>query len=171
MRGLGRDGAATILQRARSWGATTTMDVLGEGSPRMMPILAQALPLVDWFMPNVQQACRLTGARSVEDAAAQLLQQGARAVVLKMGQSGSLMVAAHEKVFLPAYKIAALDTSGCGDAYCAGFIRGLSLNWKPAECMRLGNAAAALVAQGLGSDAGIVDLESTLRFMDETPLL
>ena len=51
-----------------------------------------------------------------------------------------------------------------GFANCAGFIRGLSLGWAPLQCARLGNAAAALVAQGLGSDAGIENLEATLRF-------
>ena len=170
MRGLGRDGAATILRRAKEAGATTTMDLLGEGSPRMLAIIAPALPFVDWFMPNAEQACRLTGASSAAEAASALLQHGPGGVVLKMGERGSVMITAREKVVLSAYDVAVVDTSGCGDAYCAGFIRGLSMGWKPAECMRLGNAAAALVAQGLGSDAGIVDLDSALRFMNETPL-
>ena len=170
MRGLGRDGAATILRRARESGATTTMDLLGEGSPRMLAIIEPALKFVDWFMPNAEQACRLTGAASAEEAAATLLQHGARGIVLKMGAGGSLMVTTQEKVLLPSHEIEVIDTSGCGDAYCAGFIRGLSMGWEPAECMRLGNAAAALVARGLGSDAGIVDLDATLRFVKDTPL-
>ena len=170
MRGLGRDGAVIILKRARDWGAVTTMDMLGEGSPRMLTIMSPALPFVDWFMPNADQACRLTDTDSADDAARQLLEKGARGVVLKMGEGGSLMLTARERIRLPAYAIEVVDTSGCGDAYCAGFIRGLSLGWTPAECMKLGNAAGALVAQGLGSDAGIIDLEDTVRFMKETPL-
>jgi len=170
MRGLGRDGAATILRRAKEAGAATTMDLLGEGSPRILAIIAPALAFVDWFMPNAEQACRLTGAAGAEQAAPALLQHGPKGVVLKMGERGSLMMTAQEKVLLPSYNVEVIDTSGCGDAYCAGFIRGLSMGWTPAECMRLGNAAAALVAQGLGSDAGIVDLDVTLRFMDETPM-
>ena len=170
MRGLGRDGAATILRRARESGATTTMDLLGEGSPRMLAIIAPALGFVDWFMPNAEQACRLTGTSSAEDAASHLLQHGPGGIVLKMGERGSLMMTAQEKVVLPAHDVTVVDTSGCGDAYCAGFICGLSMGWVPAECMRLGNAAAALVAQGLGSDAGMVDLDATLRFMKDTPL-
>ena len=51
-----------------------------------------------------------------------------------------------------------VDTTGCGDAFSAGFLRGLSLGREPAEAARLGNAAAALVAQGLGSDHGDFDL-------------
>src|SRR5207248_2574943 len=78
---------------------------------------------------------------------------------------GSLMMTAGDTVRLAAHAIKVIDTSGCGDAYCAGFIRGLSLRWAPAECMRLGNAAAALVAQGLGSDARIESLEATILFM------
>ncbi len=171
MRGLGRDGAVTIVRRAHEWGATTTMDMLGEGSPRLLPLIAQALPFVDWFMPNAEQACRLTGAQTPQDAAARLLDGGARGVVLTMGEQGSLLMTTHERVRLPAHRITVVDTSGCGDAYCAGFIRGLSLGWNARECMRLGNAAAALVAQGLGSDAGIVDLEETLRFMNTAPLV
>jgi sugar/nucleoside kinase (ribokinase family) len=171
MRGLGRDGAVVILKHARAWGAVTTMDMLGEGSARMLAIMAPALPFVDWFMPNLEQACRLTGTESAEEAARQLLDKGvARGVVLKMGAEGSLMMTASETVRLPAHTIDVVDTSGCGDAYCAGFIRGLSLGWTPAESMRLGTAAGALVAQGLGSDAGIEDLEQTLHFMNTTPL-
>jgi sugar/nucleoside kinase (ribokinase family) len=170
MRGLGRDGAATILRRARAAGAAITMDLLGEGSPRMLEILAPALPMVDWLMPNAEQACRLTGADCAEAAAKLLLAKGARGVVLTMGGEGSLLMTASESHRLLAHDVQVVDTSGCGDAYCAGFIRGLSLEWSPAECMRLGNAAAALVAQGLGSDAGIENLEATLHFMNTTPL-
>lgn len=171
MRGLGRDGAVVILKHARAWGAVTTMDMLGEGSPRMLAIMAPAFPFVDWLMPNEEQACRLTGASSAEEAARQLLARGVvKGVVIKMGAEGSLMVTASEAVRHPAHAIEVVDTSGCGDAYCAGFIRGLSLGWTPRESMRLGSAAGALVAQGLGSDAGIEDLEQTLRFMDNAPL-
>ncbi|MGB6553881.1 MAG: sugar kinase [Candidatus Binataceae bacterium] len=170
MRGLGRGGAVEILRRAKTAGASTSMDILSEGAPRTLEILAPCLPLVDWFMPNADQACGLTGARTPDEAARILLARGAPGVVLTMGGDGSLMMTARETVHLPAYEIAVVDTSGCGDAYCAGFIRAMLLNWIPRECMRLANAAAALVAQGLGSDAGIVDLDHTIHFMNETAL-
>jgi sugar/nucleoside kinase (ribokinase family) len=170
IRGLGRDGAAQILRRARDGGATTSMDILSEGSPKLLAILKPCLPLVDWFMPNADQACKLTDSRTPEEAASRLLDLGVGGVVLTMGGDGSLLATGRERVHLAAHDIAVVDTSGCGDAYCAGFIRSLRLGWPPSECMKLGNAAAALVAQGLGSDAGIRDLDDTIRFMRETPL-
>jgi sugar/nucleoside kinase (ribokinase family) len=170
MRGLGRDGAAQILRLARDGGATTSMDILSEGSPKLLAILKPCLPLVDWFMPNADQACKLTDSRTPEEAASRLLDLGVGGVVLTMGGEGSLLATVRERVHLGAHEIAIVDTSGCGDAYCAGFIRALRLGWPPPECMKLGNAAAALVAQALGSDAGIRDLDDTIRFMRETPL-
>ncbi len=170
MRGLGRDGAAQILRRARDAGATTSMDILSEGSPKLLAILRPCLPLVDWFMPNADQACKLTDSHTPQDAALRLLDLGVGGVVLTMGGDGSLLATAREHVHLAAHEIAVVDTSGCGDAYCAGFIRALRLGWPPSECVKLANAAAALVAQGLGSDAGIRDLDDTVRFTRETPL-
>ena len=170
MRGLGRDGAAQILRRARDGGATTSMDILSEGSPKLLAILKPCLPLVDWFMPNADQACKLTDSRTPEEAASRLLDLGVGGVVLTMGGHGSLLATARERMHLAAHEIAVVDTSGCGDAYCAGFMRALRLGWPPSECMKLGNAAAAIVAQGLGSDAGIRDLDDSIRFMREKPL-
>jgi sugar/nucleoside kinase (ribokinase family) len=53
-----------------------------------------------------------------------------------------------------------VDTTGCGDAFSAGFLRGLALGRDRRAAAELGCAAAALVAGGLGSDYGDFDLEA-----------
>jgi sugar/nucleoside kinase (ribokinase family) len=67
---------------------------------------------------------------------------------------------------IPCFKAPIVDSTGCGDAYCAGFIMGLSKGWDLAKAGRLGSAAGGLVIQGLGSDAGIVNLDQTIEFMN-----
>jgi hypothetical protein len=57
-----------------------------------------------------------------------------------------------------------VDSTGCGDGYDAGFIKGLSLKWDLERCGRLGSACGGLVIQGLGSDAGIENFEQVLEF-------
>ena len=59
---------------------------------------------------------------------------------------------------VPAHRIDVVDTTGCGDAFSAGFLRGLALGRSRVDAAALGNAVAALVAQGLGSDYGDFDL-------------
>jgi sugar/nucleoside kinase (ribokinase family) len=64
-----------------------------------------------------------------------------------------------------------VDSTGCGDAYCAGFIIGLAQGWDLEKAGLLGTAAAGLVLTGLGSDAGIVNLKQTIKFMEKAERL
>jgi sugar/nucleoside kinase (ribokinase family) len=60
---------------------------------------------------------------------------------------------------VPAFSVEVVDTTGCGDAFSAGFLRGVALGRSAAQAAVLGCAAAAFVAQGLGSDHGDFDLD------------
>ena len=62
-----------------------------------------------------------------------------------------------------------VDTTGCGDAFSAGFIVGVGQGRSAEAAARLGCAAAALVAGGLGSDHGEFDLAAADGFADSTP--
>lgn len=72
---------------------------------------------------------------------------------------------------MAAYAVEVVDTTGCGDAFSAGFLRGLSLGRDARGAAELGCATAAQVAHGLGTDAGSYTLESVERFAAETPTL
>ena len=61
-----------------------------------------------------------------------------------------------------------VDTTGCGDGFNAGLIAGLLLGADPVDAARLGLACGALVATGLGSDAGIESLPQVLAFLRTT---
>jgi sugar/nucleoside kinase (ribokinase family) len=74
-------------------------------------------------------------------------------------------------VALPALEVEVVDTTGCGDAFSAGFLRGVALGRAPAQAARLGCATAALVAGGLGTDHGDFDLAAVERFAGTNPTL
>jgi sugar/nucleoside kinase (ribokinase family) len=88
-------------------------------------------------------------------------------VVATLGADGSLVSSDRGEAFLPAFDVPVLDTTGCGDAFAAGFIVGVLSGRDEQSAAWLGTAAAAQVVQGLGSDAGIRDLDSTLALLAE----
>jgi sugar/nucleoside kinase (ribokinase family) len=69
---------------------------------------------------------------------------------------------------VPAFDIEVVDTTGCGDAFSAGFLRGLALGRDRRAAATLGCATAALVAQGLGTDHGDYDLAAADAFAAAT---
>ena len=167
------DGQPTmeLLKFAHQHGVVTSFDLVAVERPDLLDLIEPCLPYIDYFMPSLDEAqmmMRLAGHsyQSRQDVIDFFLDRGAKHTVLKMGAQGSSIAAkAFGEIRLPAFKVAVVDTTGCGDAYCAGFIYGLSQGWSLPEAGRLGTAASGLVATGLGSDAGIVDLEQTLAFM------
>jgi len=70
---------------------------------------------------------------------------------------------------VPAFSVDVVDTTGCGDAFSAGFVHATVIGRAPREAAVLGNAVAAFVAQGLGSDHGDFDLATADAFARTAP--
>ncbi|MEV6033794.1 carbohydrate kinase family protein [Nonomuraea sp. NPDC052116] len=160
--GLGDPAFFALLDEVRASGTVITMDLLSE-MPDLLGMARAFLPHVDYVLPNESQALLMTGASDVGEAARALLADGPRGVLVTLGAAGSLVVTAEGAETVPALKVDVSDTTGCGDAYCAGFLTGLLHGQDVLTAARWGTAAAARVATGLGSDAGLIDLDSTLR--------
>lgn len=166
------DGAPTarILAHAQSRGVPVTLDLIAIDRPDLLEIIEPVLPYVDYFMPGLDEARLICGRHDRHEVIRFFLDRGVRKTVFKMGAKGSSIAwragnGEIEEIRVPAFAAPVVDSTGCGDAYCAGFIVGLLRGWDLVECARLGTAAAGLVISGLGSDAGIVDFDHTSAFM------
>jgi sugar/nucleoside kinase (ribokinase family) len=155
---MGGEAAAPLLARAREHGAVTSADVLAPGEPGLLDWIDPALGELDYFLPNGDQVLALTGADDLEAGCRSLIERGVGCVAATCGADGVLLVDADGAERISAFEIEAVDTTGCGDAFSAGFLRGLSLGRDRPAAARLGCAAAATVAQGLGTDHGEYDL-------------
>jgi sugar/nucleoside kinase (ribokinase family) len=169
------DGQPTahILRAAKDRGLTTSLDLIAIDRPDLLEIITPALAYVDYFMPGLDEARLISGLTDRADVIRFFLDRGAGHTVFKMGAEGSSLAGrtVAGEIRIPAFAAPVVDSTGCGDAYCAGFIVGLLRGWDLERAGRLGTAAAGLVITGLGSDAGIVDLAQTLQFMQTaTPL-
>jgi sugar/nucleoside kinase (ribokinase family) len=159
---MGGEEAAKILAFAHEHGVVTSADILapGEQAAAILDWIAPAFAHLDYLLPNEEQVLALTGRAAAElgDGCAALLERGVGCVAATCGADGALVVDREGAVRVPAFEIDVVDTTGCGDAFSAGFLRGLSLGRALGDAAALGCAAAALVAQGLGSDHGEFDL-------------
>jgi sugar/nucleoside kinase (ribokinase family) len=155
---MGGEAAARILARARALGAVTSADVLAPGDPGLLEWIAPAFAELDFLLPNDEQVLGFAGSTDLAEAARALLERGVGCVVATRGARGALIVDGDGPEPVPAFEVDVVDTTGCGDAFSAGFLRGLSLGRDRRAAAELGCAAAALVAGGLGSDHGDFDL-------------
>lgn len=149
-----------LLQAGQAAGCVTTWDLVGAG-PDTWAFVEPLLPHIDYFIPSIEEAEILSGIKGVEENIQFFQSRGVKCCVLTMGGDGSVIAMGEGRIHVPAYDIDVVDTTGCGDAYTAGFIAGLADGRPLQESAHLGTAAASLVASGLGSDAGIVDRDQT----------
>jgi sugar/nucleoside kinase (ribokinase family) len=159
---MGGEEAAKILSFAREHAVVTSADILapGEQAAAILDWIAPAFAHLDYLLPNEEQVLALTGSADLTDGCRALLERGVGCVAATRGAEGAVVVDREGATRVPAFPVDVVDTTGCGDAFSAGFLRGLSLGLGPANAASLGCAVAALVAQGLGSDHGAFDLEA-----------
>jgi sugar/nucleoside kinase (ribokinase family) len=163
------DGPAslTLLKEAKKRGRTVTFDLIA-ASAETLAIVEPLLPFIDYFMPSIEEARDMSGKSSPEDCARFYLDRGTGCCVFTLGGEGAFY--AHKdgtRLTSPAYEVKVMDTTGCGDAFDAGFIAGLHHKMDVETSLRFAQAAAGLVATGLGSDAGIRSFDHTMRVMKD----
>jgi sugar/nucleoside kinase (ribokinase family) len=166
------DGPASmkLLREAKRRGRTVTFDLIAADA-RTLSIVEPLLPCIDYFMPSIEEARDISGRKTPDECAGFYLDRGAACCVFTLGEEGAFYAdKSGRRLRSPAYEVKVIDTTGCGDAFDAGFICALHHRMDVETALRFAQAAAALVATGLGSDAGISSFDDTLRAMKTWPL-
>jgi sugar/nucleoside kinase (ribokinase family) len=162
--------AGRLLAYAREHGALTTADCLGVRGEDPAALIAPALEHVDIFMPNEEEALAVADDPDCETAAQRMRDLGAACVIIKRGPDGCLILDDDGLRAYPAHDAPVVDTTGCGDAFCAGVIVARCAGWDIDSAARLGCATGALNLRALGSDAGARNVDEALAFMRDAPL-
>ena len=136
--------------------------------------MKSVVELVDVMKVSDEESILLTGAKSYEQAAEEILAMGPKLVAITLGEHGVLMATKNRKEIIKAFKTNAVDTTGAGDSFWGGVLCSiLSIN-KPVEkmeweeirkCAVLGNAVAGLCVQKRGGIPAIPTKEAVFEFM------
>lgn len=166
------NGTARLLQAAKRQGVITSMDVTTDRTNRWKGILDPAYSFLDYFLPSIEQAAMIAGTDSPEEIAAYFISRGVKNVAVKLGSRGSYFQNEHTAFYAGTYKdLTVVETTGAGDAFCAGFLTGVGKGFQPEMCVTLATACSAFAIQALGATAGLRDYDTTLRFIDTHPPL
>ena len=164
--GLQSSAVVDLFELAHQAGARTVLDVVLPGDTHAsMDDLRAILPSVDFFLPNYDEARRLTGEEEPERQAACFSEAGAITAVITMGAEGLLVRTATETGRLTAPSVNVVDGSGAGDAFAAGLCVGILEDWPLEQSLTFASEVGALACTELGCSAGVPDRENVSRQM------
>ncbi|MGW0582705.1 carbohydrate kinase family protein, partial [Streptomyces sp. NPDC002920] len=123
------------------WDDTGAWDLAG------LPDLAHC----EAFLPNAEEARRYTGT-DCPRAAAHALTEHVPLAVVTLGAEGAYAVDRRtgETAEVPAIAVEALDPTGAGDVFVAGFVTGTLAGWPLADRLAFAGLTAALSVQEFG---------------------
>ncbi len=107
------------------------------------------------LMPNILELTILTGEISYRKGADIMIEKGVKIVAVKLGGDGCYITDGHEQHLIRPFKVDVMDTTGAGDAFCAGFLYGLVKDKSLLECGTLGNFVASRCIVKMGARAGL----------------
>jgi len=142
-----------VADRLRARGTTTSWDFGWDPALRYRAGFWRLVRTVDFVFVNEIEAAMYAGL-SRRANAADFWRRAARNAVITLGPRGSRWAAAGVDVRAAAPRVRAVDTTGAGDAFNAGFLFGLLRSRTRRDCLRLGNfvgARSTLAAGGVAS--------------------
>ncbi|MEU7582579.1 PfkB family carbohydrate kinase [Streptomyces sp. NPDC041068] len=142
--------APWIAQAARS-GTRIFADVGWDDTGRWDLAGLADLEHCEAFLPNAEEAMRYTRT-SCPRAAARALTAHVPLAVVTLGAEGAYAVDGRtgETAEVPAIEVEALDPTGAGDVFVAGFVTGTLAGWPLADRLAFAGLTAALSVQEFG---------------------
>ncbi len=159
---------ARVLKRCKEMGKTTVLDTAWDSSGRWMELLSPCMEYIDVFLPSIDEAIELAGGETDPSKIADVFfGMGIKSCVIKLGSRGCYLreTKNSEEIFVPCFKANAVDTTGAGDSFCAGFLSGMVKGLSFKDCAVLANAVGAHCVSAKGASTGIVSYEKLCEFI------
>jgi ribokinase len=146
-----RAAGRAAIERAVALGMSVSVDP--SSAALLSPAFLEDLGGVGLLLPNLEEAAVLSGEADAE-AAAIALTRAVPEVVVTLGADGALWTDGVEVVRETRAAAGALDTTGAGDAFAAGFLVARLSGAAPEEALRAGCRLGAAAARRPGARPG-----------------
>ena len=146
--------ALQSAQWAKEEGISTVIDL-----DKIEPLTSELIKKIDFIITSSTFPTLFTGISDREKALFEMQRQTPGFLCATLGREGAVALVDGSILQVKRFEINAVDTTGAGDVFHAGFIYGLLQNWEVREILRFANAVAALKCRDLGGRRGIPTLE------------
>ena len=158
-----------VLRDARNAGALVFADTkLPNFNVLSLEDLRESLPMIDYITPNEDEARYYTGEEDPERMAGVFLRHGVRNVIIKLGSKGCYFRNATSAIRLPPCPVRAVDSTGAGDCFIAGFASEILRGGMPEEALRFANTCGAICTTEVGAVTALRSREQVLEQMKDT---
>jgi len=166
LEGQTRPAALHALELAKKHNTLVSLDLADPALIRRNKELFKGLVenKIDIIFANEQEAKEFTGLE--EEAALLELAKHAKIAVVKLGVRGSLIRYNDETIKISAFPAEAVDTTGAGDTFAAGFLHGYCQGWSMEKSGKLGSLLAAKIVENMGVDYLKCSIKETLNELD-----
>lgn len=154
-----------LLHELKAAGMTISLDTNDDPANAWGAPLHDLLPLIDLFMPNEDELCRMAGGVSLERAVETFATE-VPTVVVKRGRNGCRIRHRGETFDTPGLSVTPVDTIGAGDSFDAGFLTAWLQGHDLRTCARAGNITGALSTQGTGGTEAFRDVRVREAFLE-----
>ena len=153
-------GIVDLMRHLKSAGLSISLDTNDDPANVWGPPLDDLLPLVDVFLPNESEICRMAGGRSLDEALPAFAEK-LPTIVVKRGRHGCRIQHRGQITDYPGVAVNPVDTIGAGDSFDAGFLCAYLNGMDLGTCARAGNISGALSTLSAGGTEAFRN--STLR--------
>lgn len=158
-----------ILRRAKMEGLITSFDPNSDPADTWPQSIQGVLQFTDVLFLNEREALKLTRVKKVEQALRKLSQL-VPCTVIKLGPRGAIATFDNQIFQGPGFQVTAVDTTGAGDSFDAGFMSAYLRGASILECLETGNACGALSTLQPGGTAGQPNQKRLVQFFQNKRL-
>lgn len=166
-----RETVIKILVAAKRNGVKVSYDpnvreALWNNRDEFQQVQRKILGFTDIFLSTLKEADLIVGGNDVDKIIENILALGPSTVVVRKEQQYHI-VDHGKKFIIPIFEVKAVDTSGAGDVFVAGFLNGLIKNQVLDRAIMLGSAAAAIKVMTPGTRGGLPSMYDVIKFLKE----
>ncbi len=157
----------SVLSAAKEAGQTVFADTkLPNFRFLKLDDIRDSLPLIDFITPNEDEARYYSGKTEPAQIAGVFLDYGVRNVIIKLGGKGCYFRNREGELLLPPCEIDAVDATGAGDNFVAGFAAEILRGAELPEALRFANACGAICTTAVGAGTALKSREQVLAFLE-----